>query len=132
MKAYQGEIYTSSGFYGKPIPDGIKTLHRQHDWLISDDIEQGIATGNNSGYQAINLAYLLGYKRIYLLGYDGKQTDGKTHHYSEEYPLPTRLDILPAIANSFRGLNNALKKRHVDVINCNPNSAIKEFEYGNF
>ncbi len=38
-----------------------------------------IYTGKNSGYQAINLAILLGYNLIILLGYDMQDTNGKTH-----------------------------------------------------
>jgi hypothetical protein len=44
-------------------------------------------TGRNGGYQALNLAVLLGFKTIYLLGYDMKRTGGKTHWHGE-HPQP--------------------------------------------
>ncbi len=41
---------------------------------------QGLRTGRNSGYQAINLAVQLGATRIVLLGYD-MQSGPKNHHH---------------------------------------------------
>ncbi len=38
-----------------------------------------ICWGGNSGYQAINLAFLLGYKKVILLGFDMQETNGETH-----------------------------------------------------
>jgi len=46
-----------------------------------------LRTGKNSGYQAINLAILLGYKRIVLLGYDMQHTFGKVHWFGN-HPKP--------------------------------------------
>jgi len=47
-----------------------------------------LRTGKNSGYQAINLAILLGYKKLILLGYDMQQDNGKVHWFGDhEGPL---------------------------------------------
>lgn len=41
----------------------------------------GLRTGKNSGYQAMNLAVHLGASRIVLLGYDMQTTGGKQHFF---------------------------------------------------
>ena len=47
-----------------------------------------LRTGRNSGYQAINLAILLGYKKLILLGYDMQHDNGKVHWFGDhEKPL---------------------------------------------
>lgn len=40
-----------------------------------------VVSGSNSGYQAINLAYLLGATRIVLLGFDLHNTGGRRHFF---------------------------------------------------
>jgi len=49
---------------------------------------RGIRTGNNSGYQAINLAVHLGAKTIVLLGYDMKRSEDGNHHWFGDHPCP--------------------------------------------
>lgn len=44
-----------------------------------------IHTGKNSGYQAINLAYLFGARRIVLLGFD-MAVDGPRRHWHGDHP----------------------------------------------
>lgn len=49
-----------------------------------------LCTGKNSGFQAINLAYLLGYNRVTLLGYDMQITNGQIHcHPDHPHHNPT-------------------------------------------
>ena len=48
--------------------------------------EQGVIhRGGNSGYQALNLAYLLGATRILLLGFD-MSMEGKKRHWFGDHP----------------------------------------------
>lgn len=83
-------------------------------------------TGQHSGYQAINLAVLLGAARILLLGYDMKP-DGDRHHFFGAHPTgnkPVYRDFLP----HFQTLVEPLRELGVSVINCTPASAIECFE----
>jgi hypothetical protein len=81
--------------------------------------------GGNSGYQAINLAYLLGATRIILLGYD--MSSAKGQHFFGSHP--------PSMANGnykdyiprFDGLAKDLDREGVEVINCTPDSALTQF-----
>lgn len=83
--------------------------------------------GGNSGYQAINLAYLWGAKRILLLGFDCKAVDGKTHWFGQ-HPngLNQNQGFLTWIKN-FEQLAQDLKAEGVEVINCSPDSALEVF-----
>ena len=84
-----------------------------------------IATGGNSGFQALNLAVLHGHKRIILLGFDYKNS-GK--HFFGEHPSP--LNKHPDMKRWVQSMNKAapiIKSLGVEVFNCNPHSAIECF-----
>lgn len=88
--------------------------------------------GNNSGYQAINLAYLLGAKSIILLGFDMKRKAGKTHffghhpyHRPEQGPTD---EIMQRWCNNFVQLAADLKSEGVTVYNATRDSVLNAFE----
>lgn len=81
----------------------------------------GIRTGNNSGYQAINLAIHLGAKRILLLGYDMSGTHFFGRH--RDGSLPPFAVCLKAFATMVPDL----KAHDVSVINCTRKTALKSF-----
>lgn len=83
--------------------------------------------GGNSGYQAINLAFLWGAKRIVLLGFDAKPVNGKDHWFGQhpkglkqQQPYSLWLDRFPHLARD-------LVAQGVEVINCSMDSAIDCF-----
>jgi len=80
--------------------------------------------GNNSGYQAINLAYLLGIRRILLLGYD-HHSGG--HHFFGKHPTPA-MDIESNYSNWVPGYRT-IRDQDIDltIVNCTPGSAIDAF-----
>lgn len=88
-----------------------------------------LATGQNSGYQAINLAVHLGAARILLLGYDmrpassGQHRWHGTHRYHRGTIVPPYQDFL----RHFQTLIAPLKALGVAVLNCTPDSAIDVF-----
>ena len=49
-------------------------------------IEPPMAYGKNSGFQAINLAFLHGHREIWILGYDMGFEQGTKKHYFGEHP----------------------------------------------
>ena len=90
-----------------------------------EDSPNGLRTGANSGYQAINLAVHLGARRIILLGYDMKPSNGRSHWFGEH---PDRVDPpYSTMLASFPSLVDPLRKRGVEVINCTPDSALDVF-----
>ena len=87
--------------------------------------------GSNSGYQAVNLAYLLGAKRIILLGYDMK-VDGDNVHFFGKHPYhknggsPTN-SLMKDWCEKFVRLANDLKSEGVEVINATRDTALTAF-----
>lgn len=70
---FRGEKWTQDpGFRDNPAFNFIKSIAGVG---LSDE---ALVRGNNSGYQAINLAYILGAKKLLLLGYDMK---GRGEHW---------------------------------------------------
>lgn len=89
-----------------------------------------IHQGANSGYQAINLAYQAGVKKIILLGFDMRRINGKSHHHGDH---PRHLNAsLPFSMwiREFEQLAKDLEDVGVEVINCTPGTALKWFRRG--
>jgi len=90
-------------------------------------MKDGIGHGNNSGYGALNLAVCLGVKRIYLLGFDMKIKDKKTH-WHDGHKRPMKPTVLESYKKYFKHAANEIKKKtKIKVINLNPDSALNCF-----
>lgn len=87
-----------------------------------------VHTGTNSGYQAINLAFHLGARRIVLLGYDMQRTGGRSHWHGDHVGkglhngmnFELALQAIPRLAID-------LQSEGVEVVNCSRQTAIKSF-----
>ena len=75
----------------------------------------------------MNLAVCLGANPIYLLGFDMK---GKWWHTG--YPEKHGDEVFGAFINDFENAVPELERRGVRVINLNPDSGLKCFEFGEF
>lgn len=83
-----------------------------------------IRAGNNSGFAAINVAYHLGVKRIYLLGYDMHSEQGSTH-WHEGYGIRHDHNIYARnMISNFSGIVDILRNEGVEIWNANPKSAM--------
>lgn len=86
--------------------------------------------GGNSGYQAVNLAFLWGCRRILLLGFTMREIDGRKH-WHPDHPAPLVQQILPdEWRHKFAKLALDLKAQNCEVINCDPLSALTCFPRG--
>jgi hypothetical protein len=129
------------GWYKKEIDSfrGLKYSIRYHSSYLADinvlkkgdkfglnESKDALCHGNNSGYAAINLAYLLGAKRIILLGYD-MHNDGKRGHYHDGYPVPITGDNIyrDQFIPGFQILADLLKQRNIEVYNASMTSSLK-------
>ena len=83
---------------------------------------------NNSGAQAINLAYLLGARRIILLGYDMGAT-GNSHWFGS-HPKGLSNGNYSNYVTAFDRLAEDLKYEGVEVINCTRKTALTQFKRG--
>lgn len=96
---------------------GAVYLRWAHGGGLSDD-HRYIKAGGHSGYGALGLAYLKRPRRIFLVGYD--LNTGSSNAYDSQYPF---------WAVNYRGAVPQLKKRGIEVFNCNPGSAIDAFPF---
>lgn len=87
-------------------------------------------SGQNSGFQAINLAFLEGASTIVLLGYDMRHTGGR-HHWHADHPPPLG-NFNPGMpelcAPKFAPLARDLAARGVRCINASRETALACFE----
>lgn len=94
------------------------------------EARDALATGQNSGYQAINLAVHLGAKRILLLGYDMEApfVNGrlKTHWFGD-HPGGTSPHVYDQMLPWFDTLVQPLKERGVEVVNCTGGGRLRCF-----
>jgi len=87
----------------------------------------GLRTGKNSGYQAINLAYHLGATRIVLIGYDLRVVGGAMH-WNARPELQTAAGFsrtLSPMLPMFDTLVEPLRRSGVEVVNATPGSALR-------
>lgn len=83
--------------------------------------------GNNSGYAAINVAYLAGAMRIVLLGFDQKRDDRDRDHCHPDHPVVNRPKVYDKTLPWFETLVDPLTHEGVEVLNCTPDSALRCF-----
>ena len=86
----------------------------------------GLKTGRNSGYQAINLAVHLGARRILLLGFDMQPVNGQ-HHWFGAHPYRASDPPYALFLRCFPTIVEPLQDAGVEVINCTPGSALDCF-----
>jgi hypothetical protein len=88
-----------------------------------------IRYGQNSGFQAINLALLFGATRIVLVGFDMRHVGGKSHYFGD-HPRELRTasdDVYRKFAPRFARAAAALPKT-VSIVNATPESALTCFK----
>lgn len=90
------------------------------------EAQNGVNTGSNGGYQAMNIAYLTGAKRILLLGYDMRFPNGRAH-WHPDHPTNVPEGHYTSYARRFKTALPQLKAAGVEVINCSLGSAIDAF-----
>ena len=79
-----------------------------------------VRSGNSTGYKAINLAVNLGAKSLFLLGFDMRRLNGRSHWHDGESTDRNLENML----RYFGSLVRPLSELGVHVINCSPESAI--------
>lgn len=87
--------------------------------------------GNNSGYQAVNLAYLFGATKIILLGYDMHVEAGKIHFfgnhpYHKQGQGPDN-SVMQRWCHNFLQLASDLRHEGVEVINATRSTKLTAF-----
>lgn len=94
--------------------------------------EEKVHHGGNSGYVAINLAYLMGASKIVLIGYDHKHTYGKRHWFGDHdsKKFKTNAEDTDRWLRNFKVLSDDLRHEGVDLVNCSIETAIDSCRRG--
>jgi hypothetical protein len=107
-------------------------LDVNHYYGISSDPTK-VSWNGNSGAAAISIAANAGAKRIFLLGFDMKLGESQDQHWHDLYGRGKiegkRVNKLPFGKHliGFPQIAKDAKKRGIEIINVNPDSAIKDF-----
>lgn len=109
------------------LPAGVEGLPYRNAPGLGLDM---LHTGQNSGYQAINLAFLDGATTIVLLGYDMQHAGGRKHwHADHPRPLGNFNPGMPQLcAPKFTPLARDLAARGIRCINASRETALTCFE----
>ena len=111
---------------GLPFPE-VLSLH-QSPQRVFDPRPTHLASGGNSGYQAVHLAAHFGVKEIWLCGFDMVAADKRRHWFGNH---PPRLNSRPNFNSwiqAFGKLAPVLAGRGITVWNCSASSAIRAFK----
>ena len=121
---FKGELWTqdypASEKYGLNRIEGDRA-----EGLGKDKVHYGA----NSGYQAVNLAYLFGASKILLLGFDCKRGEQKRSHWHGDHPGPLNKDMpIHTWQKAFPKLAEDLKAEGVEVVNATRDTALECFQ----
>lgn len=122
-RSFPGELWTQD----------IDAASRHRLFRVSGESRPGLGKnalvhfGENSGYQAINIAYLFGAAKIVLLGFDMQMTGGQSHWHGDHPPSLNRNSPLKQFAKNFKALSVDLAEEGVEVINATRETALDCF-----
>jgi hypothetical protein len=92
---------------------------------------QFIHLNGNSGFQAINLAFLFGARRMLLIGFDMKLGPNGEKHWHPDHPAPmVQGQTFGEWMHKGATLAKDLAAAGCEVINCTPGSAMSCFPMG--
>ena len=111
----------------------IIVLNKLSQKAISFDVSKGVYAGSNSGFGALMLSISLGCKQIFCLGYDfNVDTVNKKTHFHSGYRGQTVENFsrkLERFRGNFEEFASNLKDNNIDIVNLNPNSALRCFRF---
>jgi hypothetical protein len=123
---FQGKKYSMDKKAHEKYGIGFVRSNIAGNFSVTPDI---ICLGSNSGFQAMNLAYIHGHKRIILLGYDMKLAeDGKKHWFGAHPEHLNRGSNYKRWLQKFEKAVPILNRYGIEVINCTKDSALECFK----
>ncbi len=125
------DISTKTSYWAnnKYVTQFIKTNKDAKKFALEE--KHDILASNNSGHQAINIAYHIGYKNIVLLGFDLRVDEKETHWHNDHLKPTNKANYTYNMIPGFDRLADEIKQTPINVYNVNKESAIKKFEFAN-
>lgn len=115
-----------------PYPEDVHVIDvigdASPDWN-PNEYSQGIPMTSNTGAAALMLATVLGATTIYLIGFDMEGKDGKTANWHDGYKDSNRATVYDDFLCDFDHYALQFKSK-AKIINLNPKSRLKLFEFG--
>lgn len=100
---------------------------------FSFDLADGIYSGYTISYFALQLAVYMGFKRIFFLGLDLKNSDGNTHFFGFDHRSENHENTeFPKMRNAFIKASEKLSNHDCQVYNCSEDSTLKCFPFISF
>lgn len=110
----------------KPSAEKFKVNHIPGKYSVGLSLDSSlIHFGSNSGFQQLNLAFLMGCSEFFLVGYDMRRFGGKSHFFGEHPTNLKRNSPYEKFVSAFSEIQQPIKDL---VTNCTPDSAIKCFK----
>lgn len=115
MASFQGDVTTCSLERRHVVHKRLKHLGKDYKGPLSKDPQK--LFGTDSGTQAVNLAYLLGARRIVLLGYDMQFSEDGAAHWHKDHEIASIENRYKTIfALKLGNLVEALKEIGVEIV----------------
>jgi len=130
FRGYKAWLMTRGGSFPEDV--FVLPAYRNYETALQAFVwssEEGIGSGNNSGYGALQLAVVLGANPIYLVGFDMRHRGAKTHGHSG-HPIPQQAYQVEHMRTFFERAAPAIKARGFRVVNLCADSALRCFEFG--
>jgi len=103
-------------------------FHWHQNFGFSDKIEEALFDYGTVTYPALQIACLLGYKQIYIVGLDMNNFNTPRFYETSEDKLGTRLNLdFDNITHSFLAAQAYCQAHNIQVVNLSPESAIEAF-----
>lgn len=121
LESYKGTVFTSMS--RPPNVSWVWTMPRRPQGLHTD----ALGWNGNTGSLAINLAMLLGAKRVFLLGFDMKRIDDRPNWHDQIIrPAATKPHIYQGFVRDFRFVVRDWKAKFADrqIINVTKDSGL--------
>ena len=109
---------------------GVSVIPSAGERGLSKSLQGGLCHGQNSGYAALNMAVCLGASPIYLLGFDMGYGVGGDSQWHGLYPTTQPDKVVRSYADEFERQAEAIHDLGIQVININPASRLRCFEFG--
>mgnify|MGYP000163741758 CR=1 FL=1 len=129
-ETFKGKYKSTVGIGGSRscYPKEFIWLKKPSDDGLSENFP--MVHGINTGHQAINIAYILGAKRIVLFGFDLKTDKNGNTQWHNEHQRDTNQELWKSrFAPGFETVAVKAKTKGVEIINMNRDSLITCFEF---
>lgn len=103
----------------------INFIHGEHKEGLSISPKY-IHYGSNSGFQQLNIAFLMGVANVFLVGYDMRLVGGKAHYFGQHKEGLNRNSPYHQFVKAYETIKEPLKSR---IYNCTLGSGVRCFKF---